>query len=175
MLHEIDGDASDSELGAALSTLSLVSTTVFKVDSGADDHYVAPETKMLGVHPASKEVQTAAAGVTATVESAGTIGGTVQAEDGAVGVELEAQSGPAFGANLFSVRKAVQAGHTVVFSPDGSFLVGKDGTRVRLRDTRAGWELHVRQDDTTNTETGMAFDAGPSTITPEPRGGGGGE
>ena len=73
------------------------------------------------------------------------------------------------------MRKAVQAGHTVVFSPDGSFLVGKDGTRVRLRDTRAGWELHVRQDNTTNTETGMAFDAGPSTITPEPRGGGGGE
>ena len=82
-----------------------------------------------------------------------------------VELELQAQSGDMFSANLLSVRKAVRAGHTVVFSPDGSFIVGADGTKVPLRDTRGGWELHVQQGGTgSGGGPGMAFDT--STISP---------
>jgi hypothetical protein len=60
---------------------------------------------------------------------------------------------------LFSVREAVRAGHSVSFTPNGSFIECSDGSRIRLRDTRSGWELHV-----SNTRSETALDA---TISPQ--------
>ena len=51
---------------------------------------------------------------------------------------------------LGSVKKICQAGHTVVFDVEGSFLMDKNTGKVKLAEGR-GLKLHVGRVDTTST------------------------
>jgi hypothetical protein len=91
---------------------------------------------------------------------------------GGVGIEIQAKAKKSedFRYILFGVRQAVRAGHAVVFAPGGSYIETTDGTRIPLRCTRSGWELHVTGCGGGGGE-GYAFDAetGETFTQPERR------
>jgi hypothetical protein len=144
------------ELGDALETISLRDTVVLKIDSGASTHYVGDDVQLTNTGSVHHTVGTARGGDAIEVKTAGVLTGAV----GNIDFELSARQSDAFSHNLFSVREAVRVGHTVTFTPEGSWIVCGDGTKIPLRSTRSGWELHVE-----TNHTGSALDV--DDISPE--------
>jgi hypothetical protein len=164
-------DDAEDVVGEALECLSLRDTVVLKADSGADDHYVNGDTPLHGAAAFNRQVYTAAGSdSTLSVTEEGMLAGTAQSTSGGVGIEIQAKKSEDFRYNLFSVRQAVRAGHAVVFAPGGSYIETADGTRIPLRCTRSGWELHVTGCGGGGGE-GYAFDAetGETFTQPERR------
>ena len=163
-------DDVEDDVGEALECLSLRDTVVLKADSGADDHYVNGDTPLHGATAFNRQVHTAGSDSTLSVTEEGMLAGTAQSTSGGVGIEIQAKKSEDFRYNLFSVRQAVRAGHAVVFAPGGSYIETTDGTRIPLRCTRSGWELHVTGCGGGGGE-GYAFDAetGETFTQPERR------
>ena len=156
MAEEIGDQEEDFE---ALECVSLLNTVVLKVDSGASKHFLAGDVHLRDEKPSHVSVQTASKDGVMAMDVNGTLEGTVAGTSGDVGLMLNAEKSDEMAHSLFSVREAVRAGHSVSFTPNGSFIECSDGSRIRLRDTRSGWELHV-----SNTRSETALDA---TISPQ--------
>ena len=108
----------------------------FVVDSGASSHFVGASVTLAGTQATNTAVDTAD-GTCIHVRKKGKFTGTVNDTT----FDFEAKQHSKFKSNLFSVKKATEDGHRVVFSAHGSYIEHADGQRVPLDEHRNGWTL----------------------------------
>ena len=134
----IDMDLSDD---SELAMGSHENAIRFKCDSGATSHFANFELPVSDVRNYKGIVDIADGSQIRVTKRAKFEGVT----DGGDEMDLTVKLADDFDQNLFSIKKACEAGQRAVFDSEGSYLQDKaTGDKVPMESTTAGWDLWFR-------------------------------
>ena len=115
---------------------------VFKVDSGASEHFTSAAVPLADPGPSDRSV-IVADGSAVPMETTGDFLGS--SADGTNITLKGVHQSSSFKYNLLSVKQAVREGCKVHFEPEGSYLVTPNGTRIPLIETQTGWDIALEK------------------------------